>query len=98
VRHLQRGTIPRTRHRLESLLYWVATLWRSSAPNWKVPLTVNLPNQQHSIVAEAVVRWGRQNEYGIETIAIQKHSHQRLQQFISDRLCRAGRRHGWIRF
>jgi hypothetical protein len=43
------------------------------------------------MVAEAVVRWVRQTEYVIETIAIQKHTHQRLQQFISDRLCCAGR-------
>lgn len=50
------------------------------------------------MVAEAVVRRGRQNEYDIETITIQKHTHQRLQPFISDRFCCAGRRHGRIRF
>ena len=33
--------------------------------NWRDPLTVNLPNQQHSMVADAVVHWVRQNEYGI---------------------------------
>ena len=85
-------------------------VWNLSCTGWRLSgdlplrigeicsLTVNLPNQQHIMVAEAVVRWVRQNEYGIETITIQKHTHQRLQHFISDRLYCAGRGHGRIRF
>jgi PilZ domain-containing protein len=86
------------------------TVWNLSCTGWRLSgdlplrigeicsLIVNLPNQQHIMVAEAVVRWGRQTEYGIETITIQKHTHQWLQPFISDRLCCADPNHGRIRF
>src|SRR4029077_15634920 len=43
-RHLQRGSISRTRHDLESLLCRLATLWGSAdAPRETFSLTVTLP-------------------------------------------------------
>ena len=70
------------------------TVWNLSCSGWRLSgdlplrigeicsLTVNFPNQQHIMVAEPVVRWVGQNEYGIETITIQIHTHLRLQHFF----------------
>ena len=46
--------------------------WRLSGdlsmrPGESCALNVSLPNEQSILVDEAVVRWARQNEHGIET-------------------------------
>jgi len=47
------------------------------------PLTVNLPNQPSLIVATAIVRWGRGQEYGLETLVIEKPTHRQLEQIVT---------------
>jgi hypothetical protein len=70
------------------------TLWNFSVNGWKlsgdVPLhvgqlcslTVSLPNQPSFVVSAAIVRWARNEEYGLETLAIDKQVHSRLEQVI----------------
>ncbi len=70
------------------------TLWNFSVNGWKlsgdVPLrvgqmcslTVNLPDEPSFIVSAAIVRWARDQEYGLETMAIDKQIHCRLEQVI----------------
>jgi len=70
------------------------TLWNFSVNGWKlsgdVPLhvgqmcslTVTLPNQPSFVVSAAIVRWARDKEYGLETLAIDKQVHSRLEQVI----------------
>jgi hypothetical protein len=69
-------------------------LWNFSVNGWKlsgdVPLhvgqlcslTVSLPNQPSLVVSAAIVRWARNEEYGLETLAIDKQVHSRLEQVI----------------
>ena len=71
------------------------TVWNFSVNGWKlsgdVPLqvgqmyslTVNLPNQESIVVAAAIVRWARGQEYGLETLAIDKEIHSRLEKVIT---------------
>ena len=71
------------------------TIWNLSLSGWKlsgnVPLrvgqtcslTVNLPNQPSIVVMAAIVRWVRGQEYGLETLAIDKHIHRRLEHVIT---------------
>ena len=47
------------------------------------PLTVTLPNQESLFVAAAIVRWVRGQEYGLETVAIDKEIHSRLKDVIT---------------
>ncbi|MEO7860998.1 MAG: PilZ domain-containing protein [Nitrospirales bacterium] len=66
------------------------TAWNLSLNGWKlssdVPLrvgqtcslTVNLPNQPSIVVAAAIVRWVRGQEYGLETLVVEKQMHGRL--------------------
>ena len=68
------------------------TVWNLSLNGWKlsgdVPLrvgqtcslTVNLPNQPSIVVAAAIVRWVRGQEYGLETLVVEKQTHGRLLQ------------------
>jgi hypothetical protein len=70
------------------------TVWNLSLYGWKfsgdVPLrvgqtcslTVNLPNQESIVVAAAIVRWVSGQEYGLETLALEKQTHSRLEDFI----------------
>ena len=70
------------------------TVWNLSLNGWKlsgdVPLrvgetcslTVNLPNQQSIYVAAAIVRWVRGQEYGLETLVVEKQTQSRLEHFI----------------
>ena len=70
------------------------TLWNFSVNGWKlsgdVPLevgqlcslTVTLPNEPSFVVSAAIVRWARDREYGLETLAIDKQVHSRLEQVI----------------
>ena len=47
------------------------------------PVTINLPNQASLVVATAIVRWVRGQEYGLETLAIDKEIHSRVEQVIT---------------
>ena len=70
------------------------TVWNLSLNGWKLSgdvslrvgqtcsLTVNLPNQPSIVVAAAIVRWVRGQEYGLETLVVEKQMHGRLLQVI----------------
>lgn len=45
-------------------------------------LTVTLPNEQHINVPEAVVRWSRGQEFAVENLAMEPHTHARLHHFV----------------
>jgi len=70
------------------------TIWNLSLSGWKlsgdVPLqvgqtcslTVNLPIEERIVVATAIVRWVRGQEFGLETLAIEKQTHSRVEHVI----------------
>jgi len=70
------------------------TVWNLSLNGWKlsgdVPLrvgetcslSVNLPNQESVLVAAAIVRWVRGQEYGLETLVVEEQTHSRLEHVI----------------
>jgi hypothetical protein len=70
------------------------TVWNLSCTGWRlsrdVPLrigqtcslTVNLPNHESIVVTAAIVRWVSGQEYGLETLAIEKQTHSRLDHFL----------------
>ena len=70
------------------------TVWNFSMTGWKlsgdVPLrvgqmcslTVTMPNQPSFFVAAAIVRWVQGQEYGLETLGIDKQIHSRLELVI----------------
>jgi hypothetical protein len=45
-------------------------------------LTVTLPDEPSFVVSAAIVRWARGQEYGLETLAIDKQEHSRLEHVI----------------
>ncbi len=70
------------------------TVWNFSLSGWKlsgdVPLRVeqtcslivNLPNEESIFVAAAIVRWARGQEYGLETLAVEKETQSRVEHVI----------------
>ena len=70
------------------------TVWNLSLNGWKLSgdlplrvgetcsLTVNLPNQESIVVAAAIVRWARGQEYGLETLVVEKQTHSQLEHLI----------------
>ena len=70
------------------------TIWNFSLIGWKlsgdVPLqvgqtcslTVNLPIEENIVVAAAIVRWVRGQEFGLETLSIEKQTHARVEHVI----------------
>jgi hypothetical protein len=76
------------------LLQGQGTVWNFSLSGWKlsgdVPLqvgqtcslTVNLPIEESIVVAAAMVRWVRGQEFGLETLAIEKQTHSRVEHVI----------------
>ena len=70
------------------------TVWDFSSSGWKlsgdVPLqvgqtcslTVNLPIEGSIVVTAAIVRWVRGQEFGLETLAIEKQMHSRVEHVI----------------
>ena len=70
------------------------TVWNLSLNGWKLSgdlplrvgqtcaLTVNLPNQSSIFVTAAIVRWVRGQEYGLETLVVERQMHSRLEQVL----------------
>ena len=63
------------------------TGWRLSGdlpmrPGETLSLTVMLPNEQHIDVPEAIVRWSRGQEFAVENVVIEPHTHARLQHYV----------------
>jgi hypothetical protein len=70
------------------------TVWNLSSSGWRLSgdlpmrpgetlsLTVMLPNKQRIEVPEAVVRWSRDQEFGVEKVVIQSHTQARLQYYV----------------
>ena len=61
--------------------------WRLSGdlpmrPGESLSLTVTLPNEQRIDVRDAVVRWSRGQEFGIETVETPKHTADRLIHYV----------------
>ena len=71
------------------------TVWNLSCTGWRLSgnlpmrpeetlsLTVTLPNEQRIEVPEAVVRWSRGQEFAVEDVVIESHTHARLQHFVT---------------
>jgi len=51
-------------------------------PGETLSLTVTLPNEQRIEILEAVVRWSRRQEFGVETVDTAKHTEARLNHFV----------------
>ena len=72
----------------------LGTVWNLSRSGWRLSgdlpmrpgerlsLTVTLPNEQSIDVSEAVVRWSRGQEFGVETIETPKHTAARLIHYV----------------
>jgi hypothetical protein len=72
----------------------VGTVWNLSRSGWRLSgdlpmrpgeslsLTVTLPNEQRIDVSEAVVRWSRGQEFAVENVVIETHTHARLQHYV----------------
>ena len=70
------------------------TVWNLSLSGWKLSgdlplqvgqmcsLAVNLPNEESIVVTAAIVRWVRGQEYGLETLAVEKQTHSRVERVI----------------
>jgi hypothetical protein len=79
---------------LAGLLRGQGTVWNLSLMGWKlssdVPpqvgqtcsLNINLPIEESIVVAAAIVRWVRGQEFGLETLAIEKQTHSRVEHVI----------------
>ena len=72
-----------------------ATVWNFSCTGWRLSgdlpmrpgeppsLTVTLPNEHRIEVPKAVVRWSRGQEFAVENVVIQPHTHARLQYYVN---------------
>ncbi len=70
------------------------TVWNLSYSGWRLSgdlpmrpgevlsFTVTLTNEQCIKISEAVVRWSRGQEFAVETLAIEPHTHARLQHYV----------------
>jgi hypothetical protein len=70
------------------------TVWNLSRSGWRLSgdlpmrpgetlsLTVTLPNEQCIEVREAVVRWSRGQEFEVENVVVERHTHARLQHYV----------------
>jgi len=70
------------------------TIWNLSCTGWRLSadlpmrpgetlwLTVRLPKEQWIEIPEAVVRWSRGQEFAVENLAIERHTHARLQHYV----------------
>lgn len=69
-------------------------IWNLSTTGWRLSgdlpmrtgetlsLTVTLPNEQRIDIPEAVVRWSRGDEFAVENVVVERHTHARLQHFV----------------
>ncbi len=46
-------------------------------------LTVTLPNEQHILIPEAIVRWSRGQEFAVENLVIDQYTQRRLQHYVN---------------
>jgi PilZ domain-containing protein len=72
----------------------IGTVWNLSRSGWRLSgdlpmrprerlsLTVTLLNEQSIDVSDAVVRWSRGKEFGIETVETPKHTADRLIYYV----------------
>jgi len=44
--------------------------------------TVTLPNEQRIEVSEAVVRWSRGEEFAVENVMVEQHTHAQLPDYM----------------
>jgi hypothetical protein len=51
-------------------------------PGETLSLTVTLPNEQRIEILEAVVRWSRGQEFGVESVETPKHTQARLWHYV----------------
>lgn len=51
-------------------------------PGEMLSLTVTLPNEQRILIPQAVVRWSRGQEFAVENLAIEPHTHARLLHYV----------------
>lgn len=70
------------------------TVWNLSCTGWRLSgnlpmrpgetlsLAVTLPNDQGIEIPEAVVRWSRGQEFAVEILVIERHTHARLQHYV----------------
>lgn len=70
------------------------TVWNVSCTGWRLSgdlhmrpgeplsLTVALPNEQRIEIPEAVVRWSRGQEFGVQTVEAPKHTQARLTHYV----------------
>ena len=72
-------------------------VWNLSANGWRLsgdvplrvgqtcpcPLTVNLPDQHSLFVAGVTVRWVRGQEYGVETVVVEKQVQSRVEHWVT---------------
>ena len=71
------------------------TVWNFSLNGWKLSgdlplrvgqtcsLTINFSKQTSIVVAAAIVRWVRGQEYGVETLMVDKPMHNRLKHLVN---------------
>ena len=71
------------------------TVWNLSCTGWRLSgdlpmrpgetlaLTVTLPNEQCIKIRQAVVRWSRGQEFAVETVMVEQHTHARLQHYVT---------------
>jgi hypothetical protein len=67
--------------------HFSCTGWRLSGdlpmrPGETLSFTVALPNEQRIEVSEAVVHWSSGQEFGVENVVVERHTHARLQHFV----------------
>ncbi len=70
-------------------------VWNLSVNGWRFsgdvplrvgqtyPLTVTVPNQEGLFVAGVTVRWVRGQEYGVETVVVEKQTQSRLEHGVT---------------
>ena len=47
------------------------------------PLTITVPNQEGLFVAGVTVRWVRGQEYGVETVVVEKQTQSRVEHWVT---------------
>jgi hypothetical protein len=70
------------------------TVWNLSCTGWRLSgdqpmrpgetlsLTITLPNEQHILIPVAVVRWSRGQEFAVENVVIEPHTHARFLHYV----------------